>query len=175
MVERPRPVIRMTVGMRRKTAVVASARVGDDSDGVRCTGNLRCDLHGNSRCRLPQLPRWIRVNFLLGLEPASDRVRTQSRLGALGKHLRLQLRAVPSPQYRPLLCHRCPPNYLMDTIVSVSPPLFKVPPRDAYKLHASMMPARSGGGSRPRRRRATRFLAERVCGLSSMERQRSDD
>ena len=77
MVERPRPVIRMTVGMRRKTAVVASGRVDDDSDGVRCTGSLRCVLYGDSRCRLPLLPRWIRADFLHGLEPAIDRVRTR--------------------------------------------------------------------------------------------------
>jgi hypothetical protein len=53
----------MTVGMRRKTAVVASARVAVDSDGVRCTGSLRCDHVGNSRCSLMRLARWIRVVF----------------------------------------------------------------------------------------------------------------
>ena len=53
----------MTVGMRRKTAVVASACVDVDSGGVRCTGSLRCDLWGNFRCRLRRLRCWIRVIF----------------------------------------------------------------------------------------------------------------
>ena len=67
----------MTVGMRRKTGVMESVRADDDSGGVRCTGSLRSDLYGNSRCRLPLLPRWIRADFLHGLEPAIDRVRTR--------------------------------------------------------------------------------------------------
>ena len=61
----------MTVGMRRKIAVVVSARVAIDSDGVRCTGSLRCDHVGNSRCSLMRLARWIRVVFSHAMAPGN--------------------------------------------------------------------------------------------------------